>query len=173
MCSPVSIPELRIGLGYDAHRIVAGRRLVLGGVRIPWDRGLLGHSDADVLLHAVMDAILGALSLGDIGHWFPDTDPTHQDAASTDLLQSILQSPKLHGWQIVNVDATLLAEKPKIAPHHEAICQSLAAQLGLARDRVSVKATTLEKMGFIGREEGMAAQAIVLMRQTNTETAVP
>ncbi len=165
MSSPVPIPDFRIGLGYDVHRIVAGRELVLGGVRIPWDRGLLGHSDADVLLHAVMDAILGALALGDIGHWFPDTDPALKGAASTGLLAQILRSPQLQGWRIVNVDATLLAEKPKIAPHHELICQSLAAHLGIPRDRVSVKATTMEKMGFIGREEGMAAQAVVLLQR--------
>jgi 2-C-methyl-D-erythritol 2,4-cyclodiphosphate synthase len=165
MSSPARIPDLRIGFGYDVHRIVAGRELVLGGVRIPWDRGLLGHSDADVLLHAVMDAILGALALGDIGHWFPDTDPVFKGAASTGLLARILRSPQLQGWRIVNVDATLLAEKPKIAPHHETICQSLAAQLGLPRDCVSVKATTLEKLGFVGREEGMAAQAVVLMQR--------
>lgn len=167
MCSPVHSPESRVGLGYDVHRIVSGRELILGGVRIPWDRGLLGHSDADVLTHAVMDAILGALSLGDIGHWFPDTDPAYKGAASTHLLTTILRSPQLAGWEIVNVDAMLLAEKPKIAPHHEAICQSLAAHLGLPRERVSVKATTMEGMGFIGREEGMAAQAIVMLRRTS------
>ena len=167
MCSPASLPECRIGLGYDVHRIVAGRDLVLGGIRIPWDRGLLGHSDADVLLHAVMDAILGALALGDIGHWFPDTDPAYQGAASTELLKTIMQNPKLQGWEIINIDVTLLAEMPKIAPYHPDICRSLAAQLGLTLDRVSVKATTTEKLGFVGREEGMAAQAIVMLRKTS------
>ncbi len=166
MCSPDQIPDFRIGSGFDVHRIVPGRELILGGVRIPWDRGLLGHSDADVLLHAVMDAILGALSLGDIGHWFPDTDPAFKGAASTALLHAILRSPQLQGWQIVNLDTTLLAEKPKIAPHHEEIRRSLAACLGLPVDRVSVKATTMEKLGLVGREEGMAAQAVVLLRRT-------
>jgi len=161
--------EFRSGSGFDVHRITVGRPLVLGGITIPWDRGLLGHSDADVLTHAIMDAILGALALGDIGQWFPDTDPTYRQAASTGLLATILRSPQLQGWEIVNVDATLLAEQPMIAPFREAMRQSLAATLGVAIECVSVKATTTEKLGFTGREEGMAAQAVVLLRRCTSE----
>lgn len=164
-------PEFRVGSGFDVHRITTGRPLILGGVTLPWDRGLLGHSDADVLTHAVMDAILGALALGDIGHWFPDTDPAFRGAASTRLLAEILRSPHLEGWQIVNVDVTLLAEKPKIAPFHKQIRQSLATALGIAIGRVSLKATTTEELGFTGREEGMAAQAVVLLQRVSPETA--
>ncbi len=157
--------ELRIGQGFDVHRIVPGRRLMLGGVEIPWDRGgLLGHSDADVLLHAVMDAILGALALGDIGHWFPPGDPACKDADSARLLQTILTDPRTHGWEVVNLDVTLLAEQPKIAPHAEAIRARLAALLKVPVARVSLKATTTEGLGFTGRGEGMAAQAVVLLQ---------
>ena len=157
---------LRIGHGFDVHRIVPGRRLVLGGVEIPWDRGgLLGHSDADVLLHAVMDAILGALALGDIGHWFPPVDPAFKDADSARLLQTILADPRTRGWEIVNLDVTLLAEQPKIAPHAEAIRARLAGLLKIPAARVSLKATTSEGLGFTGRGEGMAAQAVVLLQK--------
>ena len=155
--------DLRIGSGWDVHRIVPERALVLGGVTIPWDRGLLGHSDADVMLHAVIDAILGALGLGDIGQWFPDTDPALKGIASAELAHRVLRSPQLAGWRVVNLDLTLLAQAPKIAPWREPIRVSLATLFGVPVERVSVKATTTERLGFAGREEGMAAQAVVLM----------
>lgn len=164
-------PEFRIGSGFDVHRLTAGRPLVLGGVTIPWDRGLLGHSDADIVIHAVMDAILGALALGDIGHWFPNTDLAFRGVASTRLLADILRSPQVQGWQIVNVDVTLLAENPKIAPFRDQIRQSLAVVLGIPLGRVSLKATTTEQLGFTGREEGMAAQAVVLLQRASPENA--
>lgn len=163
MNSSAAMPDFRIGTGFDVHRLVDDRPLVLGGVTIPWDQGLLGHSDADVVLHAVMDAILGALALGDIGHWFPPSDPSWKGASSVRLLELILRSRDLRGWGIGNVDVTLLAEKPKIAPHHTRIRESLAAALGIPLDRVSLKATTTEGLGFVGRGEGMAAQAVVLL----------
>lgn len=169
MNKPVVIPDFRIGTGFDVHRLVEGRPLVLGGVVIPWDRGLLGHSDADVLLHALMDAILGALALGDIGHWFPPSDPTWKGASSLRLLETILHSQDLHGWEIRNVDLTLLAEKPRIAPYHTRIRESLAGVLGIPLGRVSLKATTTEGLGYTGRGEGMAAQAAVLLCRTPEE----
>lgn len=162
-----SIPDLRIGQGFDVHQIVSGRPLVLGGVTVPWDRGLLGHSDADVLLHAVMDALLGALALGDIGHWFPDTDPAYRGAASTELLATILRAPQFQGWRVVNLDCTLLAERPKIAPFNLAMRTSMAKVLGMPLGNVSLKATTTERLGFTGREEGMAAMAVVLLTGTS------
>lgn len=160
--------QLRIGQGFDVHRIVPDLALVLGGVRIPWDRGLMGHSDADVLVHAVTDAMLGALALGDIGQWFPDTDPAFRGASSMALLKQVTDAPQLRGWHVVNLDCTLLAERPKIAPHSLAMRQNLAAALGIPADRVSVKATTTEKLGFTGREEGMAAMAVVLLSRGRT-----
>ncbi|MEI8079796.1 MAG: 2-C-methyl-D-erythritol 2,4-cyclodiphosphate synthase [bacterium] len=162
--------DLRIGSGWDVHRIVPERALVLGGVTIPWDRGLLGHSDADVVLHAVLDAVLGALALGDIGQWFPDTDPAFKGIASTKLVEQVMRSPQLTGWTVVNLDVTLLAQAPQIAPWREPIRASLATRFGVPVERVSVKATTTERLGLVGREEGMAAQAVVLMaRQAGME----
>jgi len=155
--------DLRLGQGFDAHRLVPGRPLILGGVRIPHGLGLLGHSDADVLAHAIMDAILGALALGDIGQWFPDSDERHRGADSLALLRTILADPRLGGWRPGNVDATLVAQAPRLAPHVPAMRANLAAVLGLAVDRVSVKATTTEAMGFCGRGEGIAAMAVVAM----------
>lgn len=149
----------RTGLGYDAHRLVEGRPLVLGGVTIPWERGLLGHSDADVLTHAVMDAILGAASLGDIGRHFPDTDPAYAGASSVALLEQVRAKVEARGWRVVHVDATVQAQAPKLAPHIDEMTRNLAAALGLAMDGVSIKATTTEGMGFAGRGEGMACQA--------------
>ncbi len=158
-----SVPSLRVGHGFDAHRIVYGRQLYLGGVLIPWNRGLLGHSDADVVLHAVMDAMLGALALDDIGVWFPDTDLRYRGIRSTELVRTLLRDPRLSGWAVANVDVTLIAEQPKIAPYRLAIRQSLAELLSVPVDRASIKATTTEGLGFTGQSEGMAAHAAVLL----------
>lgn len=154
---------IRIGHGYDLHRIVPDRALVLGGVHIPWDRGLLGHSDADVLLHAVTDAVLGALALGDIGRWFPDTDPRWRGADSADLLRQVLADPRVQPWRLGNLDATIQAERPKLAPHMDAIRQSLATLFGAEVAAISVKAKTMEGTGAIGQGEAMAAHAVILL----------
>jgi len=155
--------NLRIGNGFDVHALVAGRKLILGGVTIPWDRGLDGHSDADVLLHAVCDAILGALALGDLGAHFPDTDPKWKGADSRTLLRHVVALASRDGWKIGNLDATLIAQAPKLAPHAAAMRANLAADLGCDLDEVSVKATTTEHLGFTGRGEGIAALATVLL----------
>jgi 2-C-methyl-D-erythritol 2,4-cyclodiphosphate synthase len=155
--------NIRIGNGFDVHAFIAGRRLILGGVEIPWDRGLDGHSDADVLLHAVCDAILGALALGDLGAHFPDTDPRWKDADSRMLLRHVVSLAAHRGWRTGNVDATLIAQAPKLAPHVPAMRAKLAADLGCDLDDVSVKATTTERLGFTGRGEGIAALATVLL----------
>ena len=159
--------DLRIGQGFDAHRLVAGRPLIIGGVRIPHPTGLAGHSDADVLVHAVMDAILGAAALGDIGQWFPDDDDRHRDADSLDLLRTMLADPRLAGWQVGNLDVTVVAQAPRLAPHLPAMRENLANALGIAADRVSVKATTTEAMGFCGRGEGIAALAVTTLERTH------
>jgi 2-C-methyl-D-erythritol 2,4-cyclodiphosphate synthase len=156
---------IRIGQGFDIHRFAPGRRLVLGGIEIPGADGLLGHSDADVLLHAVADAVLGALALGDIGHWFPDNDQAFKDADSRKLLLAVLQDPRVSGWRLGNLDITMLAEKPKIAPHVPAIRHSLATLFKADIAQISVKATTLEKLGALGRAEGMAAMAVILLEK--------
>lgn len=153
-----------IGHGYDSHRFAAGRRLVLGGVEIPHDRGLDGHSDADVLTHAIMDALLGAAGLGDIGHHFPDTDERWRDADSVALLREVVALVDAHGLEPVNVDATVVLEHPKVGPHRDAIRARLAQALGLPAARVNVKATTAEGLGPIGRGEGAEAHAVVLLR---------
>lgn len=150
----------RAGIGYDVHRLVEGRRLVLGGVEIPHDRGLAGHSDADVILHAIADALLGAAGLGDIGAHFPPDDPAWKDADSVDLLRRVTRRVADAGWRVENVDATLLAEAPKIRPHVESMRRTIAAALDVAVDAVGVKATTSEGLGFVGRGEGMAAMAV-------------
>lgn len=158
---------LRIGQGYDLHRVVPDRPLFLGGVAIPapgW--GLLGHSDADVLLHAVTDAILGAVAAGDIGQWFSDQDPRWHGISSALLLRQVLDAPALQGWQLVNLDCTVIAQRPKLAPHMPAIRTSLAGLLGCPLDAVSVKAKTNEGMDAIGREEAMAAWAVVLLQRS-------
>jgi 2-C-methyl-D-erythritol 4-phosphate cytidylyltransferase/2-C-methyl-D-erythritol 2,4-cyclodiphosphate synthase len=155
--------QQRIGQGFDVHRLVAGRRCVIGGVEIPYERGLDGHSDADVLLHAICDALLGAAALGDIGRHFPDTDPRNRDIDSRGLLRHVAALVAGHGWQVVNVDATIVAEAPRMAPHIGAMCANIAADLGIDRGCVSVKATTTETLGFTGRGEGIAAQAIALL----------
>jgi 2-C-methyl-D-erythritol 2,4-cyclodiphosphate synthase len=156
---------LRIGNGFDVHALVAGRPLVLGGVTIPHSRGLAGHSDADVLLHAIADAILGALALGDIGKHFPDTDPRWRDADSRALLRHVYALAFDAGWEIGNVDATVIAQAPRIAPHVAAMRVNLAGDLGCDGACISVKATTTERLGFTGREEGIAALATVLMQR--------
>ena len=156
---------MRIGIGFDAHRFARGRRLVLGGIENPHDRGLEGHSDADALLHAVCDAILGALALGDIGKHFPDTDPRYRGIASAELLRRVCVLAARRGRRVGNVDATVVAERPRLAPHVDAMRERIAAVVGVAPDRVGVKATTTEKMGFCGRGEGIAAMAVVLLEK--------
>jgi 2-C-methyl-D-erythritol 2,4-cyclodiphosphate synthase len=152
------------GIGYDSHRLLAGCRLVLGGVEIPHDRGLEGHSDADVLTHAVIDALLGAAGLGDIGEHFPDSDERWRDADSIELLRAVVAMLGGAGLEIVNVDCTVLMEAPKLAPHRQALRESLAGALALASTRVNVKATTGEGMGFVGRGEGVAALAVASLQ---------
>ena len=156
---------LRIGHGYDVHRLVEGRRLILGGVEVPHTLGLLGHSDADVLTHAVMDALLGAAGLGDIGRHFPDTDPAYAGADSLKLLDHVVELLGARGWQVGNVDATILAQRPKLAPYLEQMRENLAARMKAALEQVNVKATTEEKLGFTGAEEGIAAHAVCLITQ--------
>lgn len=154
---------MRIGQGYDVHALVAGRRLVIGGVTIPFDRGLAGHSDADVLLHAVCDALIGAAGLGDIGRHFPDTDPRYRGADSRTLLRAVAGMLAARGLGVGNIDATIIAEAPKMAPHVAAMCANIAADLGIAVDGVNVKAKTAERLGALGRGEGIAAEAVVLL----------
>ena len=154
---------MRIGHGYDVHRLVPDRKLILGGVGIPFEKGLLGHSDADVLTHAVMDALLGAAALGDIGHLFPDNDPVYAGADSLMLAAAVRDQLQAAGWRIVNVDATVVAEKPKLAPYIPAMREKIAAALGLDVGGVSVKATTEEGLGFTGTEQGIAAHAVCLI----------
>ncbi|HIV48100.1 MAG TPA: 2-C-methyl-D-erythritol 2,4-cyclodiphosphate synthase [Candidatus Acutalibacter stercorigallinarum] len=156
---------VRIGYGYDVHRLVEGRKLILAGVEVPFEKGLLGHSDADVIAHAVADALLGAAALGDIGHLFPDTDPRYAGADSLKLLGEVCRLLREKGFSIGNIDATLLAQRPKIAPHISRMRENLAAACGIAVDQVSVKATTEERLGFTGREEGMAASAVCLLER--------
>ena len=155
--------DIRIGHGYDVHRLVPRRRLVLGGVEIPWELGLLGHSDADVLLHAVMDALLGAAAMGDIGRHFPDTDPAYAGADSMLLLKRVCAMLDAAGYRISNVDCTVIAQAPKLLPYLPEIHEKLAAGCGVTRDRVNVKATTEEHLGFTGRGEGIAAHAVALI----------
>jgi 2-C-methyl-D-erythritol 2,4-cyclodiphosphate synthase len=154
----------RIGLGIDSHRYESGRKLILGGVEIPYSMGLVGHSDADVLTHAIMDALLGALSLGSIGDHFPDTDPAYKDADSMKLLAHVYQLIQDKGYEINNIDSVIIAEEPKLKPHMGAIIASLASALSLGIDAVGIKATTAEKMGPEGRLEGMSAHAVVLLK---------
>lgn len=156
--------DFRIGYGEDAHRLVAGRKLVLGGVEVPFDRGLEGHSDADVLSHAIGDAILGALTAGDLGAHFPDTDLQYKDCPSVELLEEVGRMARDRDAEIQNVDSVIIAEAPKLAPHIGQMRSNLAGSLGLPPDRVSVKATTTEGMGFEGRGEGITARAVVLVQ---------
>ncbi|MDE6931536.1 MAG: 2-C-methyl-D-erythritol 2,4-cyclodiphosphate synthase [Oscillospiraceae bacterium] len=153
----------RIGQGYDVHRLTEGRALVLGGVTVPWEKGLLGHSDADVLLHALMDALLGAAALGDIGHLFPDSDARYEGADSRVLLREVGKVLAQNGYTVGNVDATLIAQRPKVAPYIPQMRANIAADLGIPLDAVSVKATTEEGLGFTGDGSGMSAQAVALV----------
>ena len=159
--------NLRVGHGYDVHRLTEGRALILGGVTVPFDRGLLGHSDADVLTHAVMDALLGAAALGDIGKLFPDSDAAYAGADSIALLERVTALLREHGWQVGNVDATVVAQTPKLAPYIPEMRRRLAEAMGLDVDCVSVKATTEERLGFTGSGAGMAAHAVALIERLN------
>jgi len=156
---------MRIGHGYDVHKLVEGRKLILGGVCIPWEKGLLGHSDADVLTHALMDALLGAAALGDIGHLFPDNDPAYEGADSIKLLRHVCAVLRDNGFRVGNVDCTVIAQRPKLAPHIAEMRQILADAMGVGIDRVSVKATTEEKLGFTGEGLGIAAHAVALIEE--------
>ena len=156
---------MRIGHGYDVHRLVPERKLILGGVEIPFEKGLLGHSDADVLAHAVMDALLGAAALGDIGQLFPDSDPVYEGADSLVLLRRVTEVLSERGYLIGNVDATVLAQRPKLAPHISAMRERLAGAMGIGLEQVSVKATTEEGLGFTGTGEGIAAHAVALIEK--------
>jgi len=154
---------MRIGHGYDVHRLVESRRLIMGGVNIPWEKGLLGHSDADVLLHAIADAMLGGLAMGDIGKHFPDTDPAFKGADSMKLLEHVVGLVRRRGYQVGNLDATIIAQRPKMAPHIQAMRENIARVCGVDVGRINVKATTEEGLGFTGIGEGIAAHAVVLM----------
>lgn len=157
---------MRIGHGYDVHRLIAGRKLVLGGVEILYILGLDGHSDADVLLHAIMDALLGAAALGDIGRLFPDTDPAYKGISSVLLLETVAARIREAGYEVGNVDATVIAQKPKLAPHIPAMREIVAKTLGVDLDQINIKATTEEHLGFSGREEGIAAHAVCLLEKS-------
>lgn len=156
---------MRVGLGYDVHRLALGRDLIIGGEKIPWEKGLLGHSDADVLIHAVMDALLGAAALGDIGQHFPDTDPAYKGISSLRLLDHVAGLLREKGFTTGNIDAVIIAQKPKMAPYIPGMRRNIAAVLGISEDRVNIKATTEEKLGFTGREEGIASQAVCLLEE--------
>lgn len=156
---------MRVGFGYDSHRLVEGRPLMLGGIDVPHHLGSLGHSDADVLLHALCDALLGAVALGDIGSHFPDTDPAYKGADSRKLLAAVVKLINDKGWNVGNVDCTVVLERPKLRPHIDGMRTVIAELLGVALDAVSVKATTNEKMGFAGREEGVCAYAVALLER--------
>ena len=158
---------MRIGQGFDTHALVTGRRLIIGGVDIPHDKGLAGHSDADVLLHAICDALLGAAALGDIGTHFPDSDARYRGADSRRLLREVAGLLEQGGWRVVNVDATIIAQAPRMAPHIDSMRANIAADIGIAAGDGSVKAKTAEKLGFVGRGEGIAAEAIALITWTN------
>ena len=159
--------NLRIGQGYDVHRLKEGRPLIIGGVCIPYEKGLEGHSDADVLIHAVMDALSGAARLGDIGKLFPDTDPAYKDISSLKLLGEVARLLRERGWSVVNIDATLIAQAPKVAPYRQTMVDNIAGVLGVDAEQINVKATTEEKLGFTGDGSGMAAHAVVLLEKAN------
>ena len=159
------IPRIRVGHGFDVHQLVVGRKLIIGGVEIAFDRGLLGHSDADVLLHAICDALLGAAAMGDIGRHFPDTDARYKGIDSRQLLRHVAALLNECGFAIGNVDATIIAERPKMAPHIPTMVANIASDLAIGSDCVNVKATTTEKLGFAGREEGIAAEAVCLIEK--------
>ena len=157
--------SFRVGQGYDVHRLVAGRKLILGGVEIPHETGLLGHSDADALLHSITDALLGAVALGDIGRHFPDSDPRYRGADSRALLRAAVALLAGKGWRPVNVDATIIAQQPKLAPHAAAMVANVAVDLGIPPDSVNIKGKTNEKLGYLGRQEAIEAQAVVLVER--------
>ncbi len=157
--------DSRVGTGYDAHKLVAGRPFILGGVIIPHEKGLLGHSDADVLAHAISDAVLGAAALGDLGKYFPDSDPKWKGADSLTLLKECVRLAQEKGWSVANVDSTIVCQKPKLAGHLPSMIGKVAEALGVSADRVSVKAKTTEEMGFEGRQEGVSAQAVVMLQK--------
>lgn len=154
---------MRVGIGFDVHQFQAGRKLVLGGIEIPFEKGLLGHSDADVLVHAIIDALLGALAMGDIGALFPDSDIQFKDSCSIGLLEAVFKRIVQKGWYVGNIDTVVMAEQPKLRPFIPGMSARIAESLHLNADQVSIKATTTEKLGFVGREEGIAAQAVVLL----------
>lgn len=158
---------LRIGQGFDVHEFAENRPLIIGGIQIPYEKGLIGHSDADVLLHTVADACLGAIGQGDIGRHFPDTDPTFKDADSAELLIHVWQLVKNAGYTLVNIDCTIMAQMPKMAPYIDQMSERIAELLEATKEQVNVKATTTEKLGFVGRKEGIATQAVVLLQKTN------
>ena len=154
---------MKVGMGYDVHRLTENRNLILGGVKIPWEKGLLGHSDADVLIHAIMDALLGAAALGDIGQHFPDTDPAYEGISSVKLLEHVASLREKKGYGVGNIDAVIIAQKPKMAPHIPQMKENIAKALHMESDCLNIKATTEEKLGFTGREEGIASQAVCLL----------
>jgi 2-C-methyl-D-erythritol 2,4-cyclodiphosphate synthase len=156
---------MRVGIGYDVHQLVEGRKLILGGVTIPHNKGLLGHSDADVLTHTIMDALLGALSLGNIGDFFPDTDPKYKDADSLVLLDEVIATVSSKGYKVGNIDSVIAAQKPKLKPHINLIRTSLATRMNIPLEDLSVKATTTETLGFVGREEGLSSYAVVCLQK--------
>ncbi|MCE5181614.1 MAG: 2-C-methyl-D-erythritol 2,4-cyclodiphosphate synthase [Betaproteobacteria bacterium] len=156
---------MRVGQGFDVHQLVEGRKLIIGGVDIPYERGLLGHSDADVLLHAICDALLGAAALGDIGRHFPDSDARYKGIDSRKLLCEVARLLKERGWSVVNLDATIIAQAPKMAPHVAQMVNNIASDIGVSADCINVKATTTENLGFTGRGEGIAAQAVCLIKK--------
>ncbi|MBX9905014.1 MAG: 2-C-methyl-D-erythritol 2,4-cyclodiphosphate synthase [Burkholderiales bacterium] len=160
--------NMRIGQGFDVHALVAGRKLIIGGVNIPFERGLAGHSDADVLLHAICDALIGAAGLGDIGKHFPDTDPRYKGVDSRELLRAVARLLGEQGYVVVNVDSTIIAQAPKMAPHIAAMRTNIAADLGVAVDSINVKAKTAEKLGLVGRGEGIVAEAVALIASRAT-----
>ena len=163
------MPEMRVGTGYDVHRLVAGRRLVLGGVEIPYDRGLEGHSDADALLHAIMDALLGAAGLDDIGHHFPTDDERFRHASSLKLLAEVRRMLAAEGWRPINVDSTVIAEQPKLAPFLSKMKKAVGETVGIVETAVGIKVTTNEKLGFLGRGEGIAAMAVALLARAEVQ----
>ena len=156
---------MRVGMGYDVHKLTEGRKLILGGVDIPWEKGLLGHSDADVLIHAIMDALLGAAALGDIGKHFPDTDPAYKGISSVKLLVHVTGLLKENGYAVGNIDATIIAQKPKMAPHIPKMRENIAQALGIDISQLNIKATTEEGLGFTGQGEGISSQAICLLTE--------
>lgn len=163
---------VRIGQGYDVHRLTGGRKLIIGGVDIPYGLGLLGHSDADVLLHAICDAVLGALGEGDIGRHFPDSDPAYRGISSLKLLREVMSLARARGYRIGNLDATVVAQAPRLAPYIRKMVENIAAACGADVDRVNIKATTTEELGFEGRGEGISAQAVVLLEQIRVDEAL-